>query len=245
LAFIKPQVAAPFLLWALFERRGRLLAVASAVVTTGVVVFCIRARVGLWSVMDQYSQILQRVYGGDSEFAGLSSLRPLIALVTESSRLDLLVGAMALVLLGVVGALGSAEMKHIGRALGSAPALAALWCLLTFYHLTYGFVVLLPTAAWLLFNNDPHTRTLRRNTFWALQIGLVFDVPGAWRRVGDLVGHREVLDSVLVHTDRALFAGVFAAVAVICYRGARNHRGSPRTIRKTYASGNSQAGHRG
>jgi hypothetical protein len=52
----------------------------------------------------------------------------------------------------------------------------ACWSLLTFYHLTYGFVILLPVLMLLTLNDAPPSR-LRRGLFWLLQLGMMFDIP--------------------------------------------------------------------
>ena len=70
----------------------------------------------------------------------------------------------------------------------AAPPLVACWSLLTFYHLTYGFVVLLPVMM-LLALNDARPSILRKTLFWLLQLGMMFDIPGLSRRAG-LEGRR-------------------------------------------------------
>ena len=69
----------------------------------------------------------------------------------------------------------------------AAPPLAGLWSLLTFYHLTYGFVILLPLAVALWFEDEPTTQVFRRRLFWALQLTMMFDATVLWRWFGHVV----------------------------------------------------------
>jgi glycosyl transferase family 87 len=99
------------------------------------------------------------------------------------------------------------------RLLYSAPALAGLWSLLSFYHLTYGFVVLLPAAAVLMFADDPRTVGFRKTLFWLLQFGLVVDVPGLWRQAGPLVTVPVWINALAINADRILMLVLFAGMA--------------------------------
>jgi hypothetical protein len=102
----------------------------------------------------------------------------------------------------------------------SAPALAGIWSLLTFYHLTYGFVLLLPTAMLLIFSTDSTAPLLRNATFWTLQLGLMIDVPGLWRRVGGWLDAPAFVAAVVPHFDRLLVTFVFVAIVALYVRSA-------------------------
>ena len=98
-------------------------------------------------------------------------MRPLIArVVSNVAIVDAIAGAAAISMLAGICWLGFAEAKDARTPMYSAPALVGVWSLLTFYHLTYGFLLLLPAAALLIFSNDAataaqdsrHTRIPRR-----------------------------------------------------------------------------------
>jgi hypothetical protein len=86
---------------------------------------------------------------------------------------------------------------------------------MTFYHLTYGFLVLLPVASLLLWSDEPRTGVMRARIFWALQVSLMFDVPTLWRWFGPLVATPRIVAWSMVHVDRALAITLFTAVAVL------------------------------
>jgi hypothetical protein len=101
-----------------------------------------------------------------------------------------------------------------------APGLAGVWSLLTFYHLTYGFVLLLPIAAVLLLGEDDVALENRRTIFWMLQAALMIDVPGVWRRFGGSWSDVSILDAVFANFDRFVMLFLFAAVVAV-YRRQR------------------------
>jgi hypothetical protein len=219
LALMKPQVAAPFVLWALFERRARMLGIAAGIVLLGVALFCLRAHADPRTVVALYADVLRTYYLGDTDLAGLSDLRPLIAVfIQDLTIVDAVAATACLLLLAAVCALAVGERRRSNRVIAAAPALAGVWSLITFYNLTYGFVVLLPAAALLLFADDPRTRSLRRTGFWMMQAGLMVDVPAAWRRAESVVGHHERVGAVLGHADRVLMLLLFACLALFIRR---------------------------
>jgi hypothetical protein len=78
---------------------------------------------------------------------GLAPLRPLIALaISDPGIVNAVAIAIAMALLALVCVLGFAERKRRDVLMISAPPLVGVWSLLTFYHLTYGFILLLPVA---------------------------------------------------------------------------------------------------
>lgn len=221
-ALIKPQIAAPFFLWALFGRRLRVVVGAMGVVTGGLAVFCLKANLGLIAVMPRYTESLRTLYTADTTLTGLSELRPLLAFTgTNTATVDAISGMVALSLLGVVCVLGIREAKRNAGVMYSFPALAGVWSLLTFRHLTYGFLLLLPTAALLIFANDPESATFRKRLFWVLQVALMFDVPGLWRRFGYVFGAPAIVGAVSIHVDRVLLLCLFMCVAALSANAGR------------------------
>ncbi len=226
LALMKPQIAVPIFFWALFTRRLRIAAAGVMVVIAGVVLFCIRAGANPIAVIQRYADTLHTHYLADQDLimVGLAQLRPLIALaIPDPGIVNAAAIAIAVGLLACICLLGFAEGKRGDVLLISAPPLAAVWSLLTFYHLTYGFVVLLPVATLLVFENEPSTRAFRATVFGGLQLALMIDVPGMWPRVaavalparaGDLWG-------LPAHADRVLMTAMFVCLVVLALRRRR------------------------
>ena len=215
-AMLKPQVAVPVFLWSVFTRRWSVVLTSLALVSALIAVFCLRADAHpLWTAA-RYLEILAIHHTGEAILAGVSELRPLIRqLVTDISDVDAIASSIALGLLAgicVAGVQEGAARKHV---LYAAPPLVACWSLMTFYHLTYGFVVLLPVLM-LLALNDAKRSTLRKAMFWTLQLGMMFDVPGLSRRVG-LAG-TPLFVNLLAHADRMLIATLFVGLVVLAWR---------------------------
>ena len=74
---------------------------------------------------------------------------------------DAIASSIALGLLAGICVTGFQEGAVRKRVLYAAPPLVACWSLMTFYHLTYGFVILLPVMM-LLALNDTRRSTLRQ-----------------------------------------------------------------------------------
>ena len=151
---------------------------------------------------------------------GLSELRPLVSTVTSPEASDAVAAAIAVLLLAFVCLVGIREGRSSRTLLYSAPPLAALWSLLTFYHLTYGFLVLLPAAALLLVSQQRETLARRRLLFWFLQLAMMLDVPGLWRRFGMPLGTHAYVDGVLMHVDRAVMLLLFVGVGELAVSAA-------------------------
>ena len=216
LAMMKPQVAVPVFLWSVFTRRWRIVLTSLAVVAGLIAVFCLRAGAHPGWVAARYIEILAIHHTREAILSGVSELRPLIhQLVADVSDVDAIASSIALGLLAgicVAGVQEGAARKHV---LYAAPPLVACWSLMTFYHLTYGFVILLPVLM-LLALNDAKASTLRKTLFWVLQLGMMFDIPGLSRRAG-LAG-TPPFENVLAHADRALVATVFVGLVVLAWR---------------------------
>ncbi len=186
LALMKPQMAAPFVLWALFTRHWRSLAVAFSIVAVAFLLYCVRAFAAPLGVVTSYLAILKVIYAGNVDAGG-------------------------------VCVLGLAEGRRRPSMMYSAPALAGIWSLLTFYHLTYGFILLLPTAALLLWAEEPESQAVRTRIFWLLQAALMFDVPGLWRWLGP-VSPTTAPGTVLLHSDRVLTIALFVSMTALALR---------------------------
>ena len=216
LAMLKPQVAVPVFLWSVFARRWRVALGAVVTVVALFAVFCIRSSSSPLSLVGRYAGILAMFYTGDAILTGLSNLRPLISQITgASSETDAIAASIALGLLAAICMFGFQEGRFRSRALYAAPPLVACWSLLTFYHLTYGFIILLPVMMLLALNDTEHTR-LRKGLFWLLQLAMMFDIPGLSRRAGLM--DTPLYTNVLWHADRALVVVLFVGLVVLAWR---------------------------
>lgn len=226
LALMKPQIAAPFLVWAVIARRWSAVSVALGVIVGGFGLYCARAAANPVDVIRNYASILQYLYTGEAIMLGLAQLRPLFQMAASTtSAVDAVSLAAAVILLGMLGGVAWVERRLDDRSKLAAPPMVALWSLLTFYHLTYGFLILLPLAAHLLFVESPGTRVFRRRLFWSLQLALMFDVPGWSRRLVPLLCMPGWVDAVLSHFDRVLMLGLYAATAALALKAARDIMG--------------------
>ena len=213
LALIKPQVAVPFILWALFTRRLRLVAVAVATASAAFAMYCVTVAANPVTVGANHLAALRRFYTGGAAMAGLSEIRPLIErIVPGVTTRGSIVMTVGVALLAVVCVVGSFEGKRKISPLYSAPALAGLWSLLVFRHLAYGFVLLLPLAALLWLDTNPATATFRKRVFWFLQIAMMADVPGLWRRFGSLIAAAPAAGGWLDQVDRVVMFVLFLCV---------------------------------
>jgi hypothetical protein len=145
------------------------------------------------------------------------------------SDVDAVAGSIAVGLFAGICVAGFQEGRVRTRVLYAAPALVACWSLLTFYHLTYGFVILLPVMMMLAFN-DTERSPLRMWLFWILQIGMMIDLPGLARLTGL---SSTALGMVLSHVDRVLMVCLFAGLATLAWNEpplADNLRGSQQVV---------------
>jgi len=216
LALMKPQMSAPFVLWAVFTRRLRIVAIGGMLAIVGLLIFCVRVRADPIAVVQSYTQILHSFYMADEGvMVGLAELRPLIALaipapgIVNAAALTIAIGLLLPICL-----LGFAEGTGRDSLMISAPPLVCVWSLLTFYHLTYGFILLMPVATLLLFEDDPATRNFRRTLFWAMQFALMVDVPGMWRRFAPQISPGQAVQAwaFLSHVDRVLMVALFGCL---------------------------------
>jgi glycosyl transferase family 87 len=215
LALMKPQMALPVLLWMLFTSRWKSIAAAAAIVATGTAIYCARVAANPISVVQHLFANLRIYYTGDAIMTGATDLRPLIHLFVQNvSTLDMVAGGVSLALFAGICAAGFQEGRWRTRTLYSAPPLMACWSLLAFYHLSYGFVILLPALMLLVFNDAPQT-ALRRRLVWALQIGMMVNVPGLLRHSG--LGDQAMAAALIQHFDRFLTLGIFAGLVTLAW----------------------------
>ena len=148
-------------------------------------VFCVWSESDPFFVLGRYAEILAMHHTGDAILAGISEFRPLICSVGcrhvrsgRDCRVDRVLACCR-------ASASSAFRKgrHTSECCMRRRRWSRCWSLMTFYHLTYGFVILLPVMM-LLALNDTEPSRLRRTLFWLLQLGMMFDIPGLSRRAG-------------------------------------------------------------
>lgn len=218
IALVKPQIAAPFALWMLFARRWRQAAAALGIVLLAFGVYCAGVGVSPIDVAADYVSVMRLLYTGDDPMQGLAQVRPLVAaLIADPATSDAVAGGIAAILLGGIVWLGMAGRP---RPAGMSAALlfAPVWSLLSFYHLTYGFLLLLPTAALLLLSDDERTGLIRHRLFWAMQLGLMFDAVTVWRWAGPMVGAPPAVGALVMHVDRLLMLALAGALAIVAVK---------------------------
>jgi len=224
LAMMKPQVAVPVFLWSVFTRRWTAALMSLAVVGALIGVFCLRSNAPPAWVATRYAETLAVHHTGEAILAGISELRPMIRhSVSNVSEVDAIAVSLALGLIAGICVAGFQEGGRRKRVLYTAPPLVACWSLMAFYHLTYGFVILLPVLM-LLALNDARRSTLRTSLFWLLQLGMMFDIPGLSRRAG-LAG-TPVFTNFLSHADRALMIVLFVGLVALAWREAPDTTGA-------------------
>jgi hypothetical protein len=216
LALMKPQIGLPFLLWAGFSRHTRVAVGSLIVVAAGSVAWCVRASADPFHVARRYLEILQVYYAGRGSMVGVSQAGPLIHRLAPDAAASVATGLLSAALLGIVCAAALRARRGPGLPF-AVPAMACIWSLTTFYHLTYGFVLLLPLAALLLLADaiEPAGWRLPVVTFWAMQVLLVVDAPGLWRRFGPVTWRTPLTEAVFQDWYRLALIGLFAAAWAI------------------------------
>jgi hypothetical protein len=215
LSLMKPQMAAPFVLWSLFTRRWKVVGVSVGTIALGTGLFCLRAGVDPLDMAAAYARTLRLFYTGDRAMSGLTQVRPLFTPFARGAAADGLAAVVSVAFLSFICVAGVREAKNQERVRYAAPAMAAVWSLVTFYHLTYGFVVLLPTAAVLLLSEDPVMRRQRHVLFWILQAGLVVDVLLVWRRARPFIPRLEAAGWFVMNVDRLFILFIAAGMSAI------------------------------
>lgn len=202
----------PVFLWGVFTRRWSVVLTSFGVVVGLTGVFCLRSDAHPVSMARSYIETLAAYHTGHAILAGISELRPLIyQLVPDLSDADVIATSIALSLIAGIIVARFKEGATRRKVLYAAPPLVACWSLMTVYHLTYGFVILLPVMMLLALNDAPLSR-LRKTVFWMLQCGMMFDIPSLSRRAG--LTDTALFVNVLAHADRALIVTLFGLVAL-------------------------------
>ena len=206
-ALMKPQIGLPFLLWVLFTRRWKVTVAATLFVGIASLLWCFRAGADPLDVALRYTQILELYYVKSGGLIGVTQLGPLIGRLAPASLASVITGLLSAALLAVICV--EAYRSREATLLYLVPAMAAVWALLTFYHLSYGLVLLLPVAALLLLTQDPSSMRARHALFWTMQIFLVADFPGLWRRLGPTETGSQLPLDLIQDSYRFLLLGAF------------------------------------
>ena len=215
LATMKPQVALPYCLWAALTRRWRVA--PAAVLTTAALWGTYSLRVGAspLNVALGYARTLEAMYSGPQRQTGVSEL----ARLAPAGWADAWTGAVGVAFLFLL--LFVTRQTARGRAAGRTgidmqglPGAIAAAVLVTFRHLSYAFVTLLPASAFLLLGDLDRSWPPRRTLFWALQVGLIIDVPTAYRAALGWGFSAGFAEGFFLHFDRGLLL-VWAIVLLL------------------------------
>ena len=248
LAVMKPQAALPFCLWVVFTGRWRLILPSVLTVVMLWLAYCARVGAAPLTVAADYLAIMREMYAGayqqvgHSEFARLAPAgsadlwRMLTALVT-----------FGLIITTIIPQLLRAPHNREGLSpLPALPGMVAAAVLITFRHLSYAFVALLPAAAWLLLDDEPTSKAARRRAFWVMQCGLIVDVPTVGRLLERLGMPPGSLGTVLGHADRIFLVACLLGLVTLQWVSATQGDTEPartapkpaarRTARRSQAS---------
>ena len=221
LSLLKPQVALPFCLWVLVTGRWRLVAASVATVAALVGVYCARVGMNPLAVGAGYVSILTGLYTGPARQVGVSELKRLVPEpYTDSWGMVIAVTLFAVVLVTTFVARRRSRADEAIGELRGLPGLTAAAVLLAFRHLSLAFVTLLTASAFLLLDGDASTRARRRPFFWALQAGLIVDLPTAQRQLEAFHVPLGWLSTLMSHGDRVLVLGCFLVLVVCQWRQA-------------------------
>jgi hypothetical protein len=207
LALMKPQIAFPVFLWVALARRWKIVSSAAVAVAVGWLVYAARAGLSPVTLVTGYISVLQTYYTGPTAVRGVSNLRPLFEQFTTPEAAEPAAASAALLMLAIIVGLASRRRRD-DRLL--IPALGGVWSLSTVYHLTYGFILLLPASILLRLDRGTRDGVARRAIFWIVQAALIVDSPGIARRTATLLS--PFAAAALSHADRLLMLLVFAAI---------------------------------
>ncbi len=220
-AMIKPQVGVAFVLWALLEGSVGALLWATVPAVLGTVLFAARLAQSPLAVVVLYGNVLRDELGAPGFREGALELRPLIhdliSQPTVADAIHLAIVAGSLALLVVV----SRRISRDSRVLFLLP-LTCVWTLMSVYHPTYDLVLLWPAAVAIAASiADRRPPAAVVGALLAAQLALVVDVPGLWWKLSGRpfpVPDAGWLTAALVHFDRLLVVGVFAALITLSMR---------------------------
>ncbi len=217
LAVMKPQSALPFCLWVLVTGRWRLILPSVLTVAALWLAYCARVGAAPLTVAADYVAIMRDMYAGPFQQVGHSEFA---RLAPEGSadlwRMLTALFTFGLITTTVVLQLLRAKRRGAGHPRFPAlPGIVAAAVLITFRHLSYAFVALLPAVAWLLLDEEPVWQRPRRRLFWFMQAGLILDVPTAGRLLEKLGVPLGMVGTMLGHADRIFLVVCFLALVAL------------------------------
>ena len=211
LAVMKPQAALPFCLWVLFTGRWRLVLPSILTVAVLWLAYCARVGAAPLAVAADYVAIMREMYAGPYQQVGHSEF----ARLAPEGSADLWRMLTALVTFGLITTTVMLQLRRAKRErtghphFPALPGIVAAAVLITFRHLSYAFVALLPAVAWLLLDQEPVWQRARRRLFWFMQGGLIVDVPTAGRLLEKLGVPLGMAGTMFGHADRIFLVACF------------------------------------
>jgi hypothetical protein len=220
-ALIKPQVALPFVLWAMLEGSLISLMIAAVPVIVGTKLFALRLGESVFHVAALYVDVLRHELSGPGYRRGTFELRPLVnAVITQPAIADaanLVLIAGTFVLMVVV----SRRMSAHDRVRFLLP-LTCVWTLMSVYHPVYDSVLLWPTlVAMSSWQSGGRPKSIVVAAICAMQFVMVVDIPGLWwklngRPASPIPGG--LIVGAIQHFDRLLVIALFATLVMVSTR---------------------------
>ena len=229
LAVMKPQSALPFCLWVVFTGRWRLVLPSVLTVAVLWLAYCARVGAAPLAVAADYVAIMREMYAGPYQQVGHSEF----ARLAPAGSADLW---RMLTALGTFGLIATTVLQYLlrvpqgkegHRRFPALPGMVAAAVLITFRHLSYAFVALLPAVAWLLLDDEPESQPARRRLFWFMQAGLIVDVPTAGRLLEGLGVPLGAVGTLLGHADRLFLVACFLGLVTLQWVSATQDETAP------------------
>ena len=223
LAVMKPQSALPFCLWVLVTGRWRLVLPSILTVAVLWLAYCARVGAAPLAVAADYVAIMREMYAGPYQQVGHSEF----ARLAPEGSADLWRMLTALVTFGLITTTVVLQLRRAKRGgagyprFPALPGIVAAAVLITFRHLSYAFVALLPAVAWLLLDAEPVWQRARRRLFWFMQAGLILDVPTAGRLLEKLGVPLGTVGTMLGHADRIFLVACFLGLVALQWVSAK------------------------
>jgi hypothetical protein len=211
LSLCKYSLTLPFLLYFIFKREWRLVAVSLALPAVLAELFALRMGMSLVDVFSAYSNVMvERQVMGYSGFIGTTEIKMLFLSLTGGNETLTLVLTAAMIMTALIAM--AVVFKRTPNSEGAHFALLALFALWSAYHRVYDSVICVMPAA-LFIDSIIHKRWVRFSRFWLGALGLLaLSLPGLLTErlhmnAADLSSN--VLGWLGLHVERLLVFGMF------------------------------------
>jgi hypothetical protein len=214
LSLCKFSLTLPFLLYFIFKREWRLVAVSLAIPVVLAELFALRMGISIVDAFRAYSAVMaERQVQGYSGWTGTTEVKMLLLSLTGGNETLTLAMTAALILTALIAM--SIVFKRTPNSEGTHFAVLALFGLWSAYHRVYDSVICIIPAA-LFIDSIEHKRMERFSRFWLGALGLLaISVPGLLTERFQL-NAEELASNPLgwlgLHIERLLVFGMFWAL---------------------------------